>query len=87
MIIFILACFAFVLLCGCIFGMIGIPISIAGIIGVIVYSCYQAKKTEENAVIVQKPKNEPEPFCTPVTTDDLLVAYCADKIVNERFKI
>ena len=89
MIIFILACFAFVLLCGCIFGMIGIPISIAGIIGVIVYSCYQAKKDEEKSVIVQKPKPDPEaePFCSPITTDDLLATYCADKIVNERFKI
>ena len=54
-----------------------------------VYSCYLATKDEEKSAIVQEPKPdlEAEPFCTLVTTDDLLATYCADKIVNERFKI
>lgn len=89
MIIFILACLAFLFLCGCLFGTWGILIGIAGIIGVIVYSCHLSTKDEEKTTIVQEPKLEPkpEPFCSPVTTDDLLATYCADKIVNERFKI
>ena len=89
MIIFILACLAFLFLCGCLFGTWGILIGIAGIIGVIVYSCHIATKDEEKTTIVQEPKLEPkpEPFCSPVTTDDLLATYCADKIVNKRFKL
>lgn len=89
MIVFILACLAFLFLCGCIFGTWGVLIGIAGIISVIAYSCYLATKDEENSTIVQEPNLEPkpEPFCSPVTTDDLLATYCADKIVNERFKI
>ena len=55
----------------------------------IVYSCHLATKDEEKSIIVQEPKSDPEaePFCTPITTDDLLATYCADKVVNERFKI
>ena len=89
MIIFMLACLAFLFLCGCMFGTWGILLGIAGIIGVIVYSCHLATKDEENSTIVQEPKPDPEtePFCTPITTDDLLATYCADKVVNERFKI
>lgn len=89
MIIFILACLAFLFLCGCMFGIWGILIGIAGIVCVMVYSCYLATKDEEKSAIVQEPKPAPEtnPFCSSITTDDLLATYCADKIVNERFKI
>lgn len=89
MIIFILACLAFLFLCGCMFGTWGILIGIAGIVGVMVYSCYLATKDEEKSAIVQEPKPdlEAEPFCTPIATDDLLATYCADKIINERFKL
>ena len=60
MIIFILACLAFLFLCGCMFGTWGILLGIAGIIGVIVYSCHLATKDEEKSIIVQEPKPDPE---------------------------
>lgn len=90
MIIFILMCIGFILLCGCMFGtVIGVPLAIVSIIGVVAYSCYVAKKDAEKSAIVPKlkPDSKPEPFCSPVTTDDLLATYCADKVVNKRFKI
>lgn len=83
-------CIGFILLCGCMFGtVIGVPLAIVSIIGVVVYSCYTAKKDAEKTTIVSKPKLEPkpEPFYMPIATDDMLAMYCANKVVNKRFKL
>lgn len=88
MIAAILVFIVWVLFCCLLFGYAGIPIGIASFVGVVVYLCKQAKadaEKEQKQEPVLAPK--PEPFCTPITTDDILASYCADKVVNERFKI
>lgn len=77
------------LFCGLLFGIWGIPIGIVSFIGVIIYEVYKEKKSEKESYMDSEPMLEPkpEPFCTPIATEDVLAMYCADKVVNKRFKL
>lgn len=90
MIIFMLASIVFILMCGCMFGtIVGIPLGIISVIGVVVYSCYKEAKAEKEDIFVLEPNLEPkpEPFYMPIVADDVLAMYCADKVANKRFKL
>lgn len=88
MVIFLIAWILFVVLCWNLFGIAGVPIGIISVIIMIVYMCYQEEhKKESEKTNAGQDNNLYEGFCTPIVSDDVLAMYCAEKVVNERFKL